>query len=123
MGHFACVCRRKQQRVAAVHDGSPHVNNEQEQRSFEPIFVDAVDIKDGSQPWLAEIRVNGSAPLLMKANSGADVCCRSVEHHRTLCMQQCACTLQQSNRPLHGPDGRYIKVRSCFKATLEYHGR
>ena len=34
MSHFACVCRKKQQRVAAVQDGSPHVNTEQEQRSY-----------------------------------------------------------------------------------------
>ena len=59
----------------------------------------------------------------MKADSGADVCCISVEHHRTLCTQQCANTLQQSNRPLHGPDGRCLKVRSSFKAMLEYRGR
>ena len=59
----------------------------------------------------------------MKADSGADVCCISVEHHRTLCTQQCASTLQQSNQPLHGPDGRGLEIRCTFKATLEYQGR
>ena len=43
--------------------------------------------------------------------------------HATLCTQQCASTLQQSNRPLHGPDGRCLEVRGSFKATLKYHGR
>ena len=114
---------KKQQHVAAVQDGSADVYAEQEQRSYEPVFIDAVNTKDGSQPWLAEIRVNGPASLLMKADSGADVCCISVEHHRTLCTQQCASILQQSNRPLHGPDGRCLEVRGSFKATLEYHGR
>ena len=123
MSHFASVCRKRQEHVAVVQHGSPHVYTEQEQRSYEPVFVDAVDTKDGSQLWLAEIRINGSAPLLMKADSGADVCFISVEHHRILCTQQYACTLQQSNRSLHGPDAKYLEVRSSFKATLEYHGR
>ena len=92
MGDFACVCRKKQQRVAAVQDGSLHVNTEQEQRSYEPVFVDAVDTKDRLQPWVAEIRVNVSAPH-MKEDSSVEVCCISVEHHRTVCTQQCACTL------------------------------
>ena len=114
---------KQQQRVTAAQDCSPHVNTEQEQRSYEPVFFDAVYTKNGSQPWLAEIRVNGSAPLLMKADSGTDACCISVEHHRTLCTQQRACTLQQSNRLLRGPDGRYLEFRGSFKASLKYHGR
>ena len=59
----------------------------------------------------------------MKADTGADTCCISVEHHRTLCTQKCACTLQQSNQPLHGPDGKCLEVRGSFKATLEYYCR
>ena len=123
MGHFACVCRKKQQCVATVQDGLPYVKTKQKQRSYEPVFVDAVDTKNGSQPWLAEIRVNGSAPFLMKTESGPDVCCISVEHHCTLYTQQCAGTLHQSNRPLHGPDSRCLEVRGSFEATLEYHDR
>ena len=48
MSHFACICRKKEQRFATVQGGSPHVTTEQEQRSYEPVFIDAVDIKDGS---------------------------------------------------------------------------
>ena len=75
MGHFACVFRKKQQRVAAVQDGSPHINTEQEQRSYAPVFIDAVDTKNGSQPWLAEIRFNGLAPLLMSRKCVSDMFC------------------------------------------------
>ena len=82
-----------------------------------------MDTNDGLQPWLAEIRVKGSLPFFMKADSGADVCCISVEHHRTLCTQQCACTLQQSNQSLHWPNGRCLEDRGSFKAALEYYGR
>ena len=115
------MSRLVQLRQAVVFSYKP-ANTEQDQRSYEPVFVDAMDTKDGSQPWLAEIRVNGSAPLFMKADSGADFCNISVEHQRTLCTQQCACTMQQSNRPLHGPDGSRLEVKGSFKATLEYHG-
>ena len=59
----------------------------------------------------------------MRADSGVDVCCISVGHHRTLCTQKRAYTLQQSNRPFHGPDDRCLEVRDTFKATLEYHAR
>ena len=95
MGHFACVCRKK---TTACRSCTRWLNT-------------------------CQHLVNGSAPLLIQAESGADVCCISVEHHLTLCTQQCACTLQQSNRLLHGPDGRRLEVRGSFKATLEYHGR
>ena len=54
---FACAYRKIQHRVAAAQDGSPPVSTEQDQRSYKPVFVDAVDTKDSSQPWLAEIRV------------------------------------------------------------------
>ena len=59
------------------------VNTERDQLSYDPVFVDAVDTKGDSQHWLTEIRVNGSAPLLMKVDSGTDVCCISVKHQRT----------------------------------------
>ena len=81
MGHFACVCSKKRQRVADVQDSSPPVNIEQDQRSYEPVLINAVG---SSQPWLAEIRVNGSASILMKVDSGADVCCESVVYIATV---------------------------------------
>ena len=34
-----------------------------------------------------------------------------------------SCTLQQSNWPLNGPDGRRLEVRGSFNATFEYHCR
>ena len=38
------VFKKKQQRVEAVHNGSPHVYTEQEQRSYDPVFVDAKNV-------------------------------------------------------------------------------
>lgn len=106
VGHFAYVCRRKP-RIAAVQERvrapeydqmqayySDEYDDDQEQ-DYEPGFVDSVDANDGSRPWLADVRINGSGILRMKVDSGADVCCISADDHRRLGMQRSVCTLQQ----------------------------
>lgn len=134
VGHFAYVCRRKP-RIAAVQERvrapeydqmqayySDEYDDDQEQ-DYEPGFVDSVDANDGSRPWLADVRINGSGILRMKVDSGADVCCISADDHRRLGMQRSVCTLQQPDRPLLGPDGRHLDVVGSFAATLRYKDR
>ena len=100
MGHFACVCCKKQ-RVAAVQEGTLFDDND-DRVMGEAVFLDTVgSLDDGSQPRLAEIKINGIATSLMKFDSGTDVCSISAEDHRRLCAQGCAGTLRQPNRPLH----------------------
>jgi hypothetical protein len=117
-GHFARVCRKKQ-RVAAVDESS--LVDDAEQNQVEAVFIQAVDTKDGSQPWLADIVFNGIASLRMKVDSGADVCCISLADHRRLNTRMF--TLQRPDRPLHGPDGRRLDVAGSFFATLRYKDR
>ena len=122
VGHIACVCSKKQ-RVAAVQE-SALVDDNDGRVMGEAVFLDAVDlIDDGSQPWLAEIKINGTTTLKMKVDSEADVCCISVEDHRRLFAQGCAGTLRQPNQPLHGPDGKCLDVSGSFLASFEYKGR
>ena len=121
MGHFACVCRKKQ-RVAAVQEGTL-VDDNDDRVMGEVVFLDIVDsLDDGSQPWLAEIKINSTATFLMKVDSGVDVCFISAEGHRRLLDQGCAGTLRQPDRSLH-PDGKRLDVSGSFPTTLEYKGR
>ncbi len=109
-GHFASVCRKKrQQHVAAVEK---YDSAEEE----EAVFLDSVTTS--LSPWTAEICFNGLISLVMKIDSGADVCCISTaEHHRL------QCDLRPSDRPLIGPDPKRLDVAGMFTATLEYKGR
>ena len=111
------------QQVVAVQ-GSALVDDNDDRVMVEAVFLDAVNsLDDGSQPWLAEIKINGTATLLIKVDNGADVCCISAEHHRRLFAQGCAGKLRQPNRPLHGQDGKRLDISGSFPVTLEYKGR
>ena len=90
----------------------------------EAVFHGAVNSRDdGSHPWLDEIKINGTVTLLMKVDSGVDVCCISAENFRRLFAQGCAGTLRQLDQPLHGPDGKRLDVCGSFPAMLEYKGQ
>ena len=122
VGYFACICSKKQ-RVAAVQEGTL-VDDNDDRVMGEAVFLDAVDSLDnGSQLRLAEIKINSTTTLLMKVDSGADVCNIFAENHRRLFAQSCTGTLFQPDQPLHGPDGKCLDISSLFPATLEYKGQ
>ena len=86
-------------------------------------FFDAVDsLDDGSLPWLVEVKIIGTTTLLIKVDSGADVCCISAENHRKLFAQGCAGTLRQPDRSLYGLDCKRIDVSGSCPATIVYKG-
>ena len=88
MGHFACVCR-KTQRLTAIQEGTLTDNND-DQVMGEAALLDAVDLIDDSlQPWLAKIKINDTATLLMKVDSGADVLCIYAKYHRRVRSKLC----------------------------------
>ena len=74
MGHFVCICRKKQ-RATVAKEGTL-VDDNDDWIMGKAVFIDAVDsMDDGSQPWLAEIKTNGTATLLVKVDNGVDMCC------------------------------------------------